>query len=210
MEVLLTDLPPDGQTLSMLANGGYRRNGPWHYRPACPACNACVPTRIPIARFTPSRSQRRVVRNNADLSIQLKSVSMDTVRHQLYTRYQAARHPDGEMLQHGPEECLRFLVAGDGAASRSLEAWEGDRLLGVMILDLMPEALSCVYSFFEPEVPRRSVGTFLVLAAIQAARDRQLRWLYLGYRIADCAKMAYKDRFRPRQELLQGAWREAE
>jgi arginine-tRNA-protein transferase len=206
MEVLLSDGPADGQTLAWLADNGYRRNGGWHYRPACPSCAACIPTRIPVASFVPSRSQRRTVRDNQDLNLELRPVSMDPPRHELYQRYQAARHPDGEMLEHGPEECLRFLAAADPDISRGLEAWDGDRLLGVMVLDQMPDSLSCVYSFFDPDHGPRSLGTYLVLAAIQLAQDRRLRWLYLGYRIAERSKMAYKTRFRPRQELAGGKW----
>jgi leucyl-tRNA---protein transferase len=208
MEVLLPDQPADSSMMSWLASAGYRRNGAWHYRPACSQCNACIPTRIPVTRFQPSRSQRRAISTNADLRLELTGVRMDPSRHDLYRRYQAARHPGGEMAGHGAEECLRFLVAGDPAVSRSLEAWDGDRLLGVMVLDLMRDGLSCVYSYYDPTVAPRSLGTYLVLAAVQTALDRRLDWLYLGYRISDCEKMAYKRNFRPRQELIDGTWQD--
>jgi len=208
MEVLLSDRPADATVMAWMAASGYRRNGSWHYRPACPDCRACIPTRIPVDRFQPSRSQRRAISANADLELRLTDVAMDPMRHGLYQRYQAARHPDGEMGSHGPDECLRFLVAPGQGISRALEAWKDDRLLGVMILDLMRDGSSCVYSYYEPDEQRRSLGTFLVLAAIRTALERGERWLYLGYRIAECGKMAYKASYRPRQELVGGSWRE--
>lgn len=208
MEVVLTEGQTDLAVAAWLAQAGFRRNGGWFYRPACPDCQACIPTRLPVASATLSRSQRRCLKRNRDLLLTHAPVVMWPEHHALYQRYQDGRHAGGEMSGHGPEECLRFLAPARQELGFQLEARDGDRLVGVMVLDRMQDGLSCVYSYYEPDLSERGLGTFLVLAALGLARDEGLGQLYLGYRIAGNPKMAYKDRFRPREERRpSGAWR---
>ena len=127
----------------------------------------------------------------------------------LYQAYTQARHADGEMADASAEDYLRFL-ASPWCDCLFLELRRQDRLIGVAVTDLLPDALSAVYTFFDPDHQRRSPGVAAVLSQIELAKQLNLRWLYLGYWIPGCRKMSYKDEYRPIEVLTQGEWRRFE
>ncbi len=183
----------------------FRRTGTVYYRPDCPACQACVPIRVPVARFVPSRSQTRAARRNADVCVTEGDQCVDDEHYDLFRRYQLARHA-GQMLE-ARAEFEEFL------GSSLLESFEpafrlAGRLIAVSVLDCCADALSSVYCYYDPDEPRRSLGVYTGLQEIEACRRRGLDYWYIGYHIAGCRKMEYKARFRP-CELLQpdGTWR---
>lgn len=187
---------------------GFRRSGRLLYRPACADCRECVPLRVPLASFRPSRSQRRSLRRNADVRVDVGTPALTDEKHALYARYLAARHNG---LQSSDREDLRdFLYA---PVTETVEMTYRDaegRLLGVGLCDLTPVALSAVYFYFDPapEVARRSPGTFSALREIELARTLGRSHYYLGFYVAGCGAMSYKNRFRPCERLdPDGAWR---
>jgi len=202
------DALPDAPTQTALAAAGFRRSGRFLYRPACRACHACVPVRLPVAEFTPDRGQRRTLAANRGVVVVPVPLARDEEHTALYARYQASRHPDGAMLARSPDEFLEFFASGF-SDTWLYEMREDRRLLGVMVVDRLRDALSAVYTFFEPELERRSLGTFAVLWQVAEAKRLGLRWLYLGYWIEECRKMAYKDRFRPLERFSDGVWHRA-
>jgi arginine-tRNA-protein transferase len=195
----------DVSTYSSLAAQGFRRSGDLVYRPHCPSCAACVPARIPVARFALNRSQQRNWRDNADVAVIPKSAEFDAEHYRLYQRYLAARHDDGGMADSSPEEYLGFL-ASRWADTQFVEFRVDGALLAVAVVDKLDTGLSAVYTFFDPERGERGLGTLAVLWQIAEARRLGLQWLYLGFWIEDCRKMNYKNRFRPMQALLGGRW----
>lgn len=201
------DYPKSPQLQGLLAQQGYRRSGQHLYRPRCGACQACIPIRLPVERFRPNRSQQRCQQQNQDLQVQLHEAEFTEERFQLYCRYQSARHSGGGMDQPTPQQFSEFLFC-DWAQTALVEFRDQGRLLAVAACDLLPEALSAVYTFFEPEAGRRSLGVFAVLWQVQQARRQNLRWLYLGYLIHACRKMAYKANYLPHERLLDAGWRE--
>jgi arginine-tRNA-protein transferase len=185
---------------------GFRRSGALVYRPHCVGCRACVPARVPVAAFEPDRSQRRCLRDNTDLDVRLVPASHGSEHLDLYRRYLAARHPGGGMDGGDADDFERFLT-GTWSPTRFLEIRDVDRLLAVAVTDVLPQALSAVYTFFDPDAPARSLGTFAVLQQIALARREGLPYLYLGFWIESHPKMRYKANFRPLQLLDGGEWR---
>lgn len=190
---------------SSLAMQGFRRSGPLVYRPDCLGCRACVPVRIPVADFAPDRGQRRLARRNSDLTIRLLLPESHAEHFELYRRYLEARHPGGGMDEPA-EADYRNLISSPWGKSLLVEMRAAGTLAAVAVVDELDRALSAVYSFYEPSMARRSLGTYAILWQIAETRRRGLEWLYLGYWIAASPKMAYKDRFRPFERLDPGGW----
>lgn len=189
-----------------LSRSGFRRSHHLAYRPACVACQACVPVRIPVAEFAPSRSLRRIQKSNADLVTRLARPHATLEQFRLFSRYQRSRHADSDMASMTFGD-FRAMMEDSPVASRVIELRDGDgTFLGACLLDLLDDGLSAVYSFFEPDQHRRSLGTLLVLALIEAARRHEMPYAYLGYWIAESRKMAYKARFRPLEGLGPTGW----
>lgn len=190
-----------------LAESGFRRSGVDVYRPMCPGCQACIPVRIPVARMTHRRRERRIWECNADLRVSLQSSEFRNEHYDLYCRYLTARHSGGGMDNPTPEGYLQFLRSA-WCETRFVEFRKEGKLLAVAVTDVLPSGLSAVYTFFDPEASRRSLGTHTILWQAQEARRRGLPWLFLGYWIEACDKMRYKGRFRPLQALEEGVWRD--
>ncbi len=184
---------------------GFRRSSHQVYRPHCPDCTACTPTRIVVEAFRPDRSQRRCVARNADLRAVVMPARATDEYFALYERYLDARHGDGPMAQPTPEEFENFLI-GTWSRTLFLELREGDRLLAVAVTDALPQGLSAVYTFYEPGLPQRSLGTFAILQQIALAARRQLPFVYLGYWLPGHPKMDYKRRFGAMEILRDGKW----
>ena len=194
----------------MAVGWGFRRSGDIVYRPHCRGCRACVAVRIPVARFQPDRSQRRCLARNADVDSRLLPAERNDEQFALYRRYLTARHRGGGMDDHGAAEFDQFLV-GAWSQGRFLELREREthRLLAVAVTDLVgDEALSAVYTFYDPDEARRGLGTLAILRQLEwAARDGR-DYLYLGYWIAGHRKMDYKQRFRPLEAFDGRGWEE--
>jgi len=196
---------PDIRTQAVLLAHGFRRSGRYLYRPSCPACNACIPARIPVADFLPSRNQRRCLRLNADLHVQARRAAFDPAHFELYNRYQHSRHPGGEMAASSEKQYLEFL-AGPWSDTRFYEFRLRNQLAAVAVVDNLGCALSAVYTFYEPELKQRSLGTYAVLWQVEEARRLGMKWVYLGYWIRECGKMRYKANFSPLEIFREGRW----
>jgi arginyl-tRNA--protein-N-Asp/Glu arginylyltransferase len=199
----------DATTYGLLLERGFRRSGTHIYRPACTRCHRCVSVRIPVREFVPSRSQRRNWKRNAsDLSWTSRPAAFHPGHYRLYQAYLQSRHADGSMAEDAsPSSYFDFLVAPWGGETRFLELRTGSRLMAVAVTDVLPRALSAVYTFFDPELSDRAPGTCAILAQIREAQRLGLDYLYLGYWIGECRKMSYKDRYRPTEAWTGEGWR---
>ncbi|MCI0655140.1 MAG: arginyltransferase [Methylococcaceae bacterium] len=202
---LISDRDHARNDYQTLIRQGFRRSGDLIYRPYCRECKACIPVRIPVERFRPSRKQRRTSKKNADLRVTGKPPDFNPVHFELYRRYLNARHPDGVMGESGPEDYIRFL-SSEWAGTRFYEFTFGSRVVAVAVVDHLDDALSAVYTFFEPQLAKRSLGSFAILWEIQETRRLGLPFLYLGYWIGACVKMAYKNDYRPIEGHIEGRW----
>lgn len=203
-------LDPDSRALpavypAALAQG-FRRSGGHVYRPQCASCMACVPVRIDVGAFLPNRSQRRCLQRNADLRLVDSAPERSDAVFALYQRYLRSRHPKGGMDEPRPEDFDGFLSA-PWSPTRFLRFQREDgRLLGVAVCDLLPNGLSAVYTFFEPDEPARGLGTWAILQQIEWARALGLPHVYLGFWLQGHPKMDYKRRFAGLEQLRHGDW----
>jgi arginine-tRNA-protein transferase len=193
------------EELDRLLERGWRRFGPDYFRPACPRCHECVPTRILVAEFAPTKSQRRARRKAEGLRVTVGPPEVDEERLALYRAWHADREvvrewPASELdereyeLQFAfPHPAVREVAYRDDAA--------GGRLVGVGICDQTPRAWSLVYFFFDPAYRARSLGVANVVIGVEIAARRGLPYVYLGYRVAACPSLRYKAGFGPREEL---------
>ncbi|WP_025771866.1 arginyltransferase [Thioalkalivibrio sp. HK1] len=203
------DHPKDAPLYGLLSQIGFRRNGATIYRPHCDDCRACIPVRIPVDEFRPSRSQRRVRAANRDLSLRILAPTFDDGHFALYKKYLRARHPKSEMNEASASDYQAFLFS-PWCDSLLFEYSIDDRLIAVAVIDRLPNALSCVYTFFDPEHGHRSPGSKAILQAIEYARGSNRRWVYLGYYIPDSTSMRYKGNWHPQERLIEGRWRRFE
>lgn len=196
----------DGSTYHAFLDANFRRSGRMIYQPVCHGCQECRSIRVPTATFTPTASQRRVVRRNADLQVSVDRPVLTDEKAGLYARYVNTRHDkpgtaDAESLRQflydSPTDTLEFVYHGPGG-----------RIVGVGICDVSPRSLSSVYFYFDPADNARSPGTYGALYEIDWARAHGIGHYYLGYWVRDCPAMTYKANFRPAQLLDDGGnWR---
>lgn len=199
------DFPMNENIYTVLARHGFRRSGKHIYKPQCQQCNACIAIRLPVNNFIRNRNQKRNWARNNDLKITKVPANFNSEYFNLYQRYLAVRHPDSGMDSSDPENFTSFLIT-DWATTIFYEFRKKDKLLAVAVVDELTDGLSAVYTFFEPDQSHRSLGRFAVLAEIEDARNQGLQWLYLGYWIADCKKMQYKDEYQPLEYFYQDKW----
>ncbi len=201
-------LPLDRRLYSLLSEQGFRRSGAHLYRPCCPGCRACVPVRIPVQEFRPRRNQRRTWNANRDLSILPRRARFHTEYFDLYRRYLGVRHPNGGMDDPSPEGFMDFLTS-PWADTLFYEFRIGLRLAAIAVVDRLDQALSAVYTFYDPAYRGRSLGRYAILYEIEEAKARDFSWLYLGYWIAGCRKMRYKNEYQPLEYFVGGRWERA-
>lgn len=192
-----------------LIQAGFRRSGEQIYRPHCPACDACQSIRIPVNEFTPSRSQRRVLKKNSCLETNFSESPKDTY-YPLYEKYIVARHRDGSMFPPSQEQFQGFIDCWWNQPV-FIEAYQNDQLIAVAVTDDIVHSdgttsFSAFYTFFEPELTERSMGTWMILQQIAFAAKLDRRYLYLGYQIDNCNKMNYKSNFFPHERLFDNKW----
>jgi leucyl-tRNA---protein transferase len=191
---------------SELVRQGFRRSGTFTYRPRCDGCIACVPVRVEVNTYTGNRTQRRIWKKN-HLEASVHALVDKAEYFELYQRYQTARHPDGGMSNDSHDQYQKFLLQSH-VDTILVEFREGDILRMVSIIDLLDDGLSSVYTFYEPDLPQASFGTYNVLWQIELCRQLALPYLYLGFWIKESRKMRYKANFQPLQGLVQGVWQE--
>lgn len=186
----------DQALYSQLSEYGFRRSGKHIYKPMCADCQACVPMRVPVGLFKPKRQQKRTWKRNQDLSVSIVK-SIDTDEHYvLYESYINERHADGDMFPPSREQFQSFL-ADQWQSTRYYEFRAEGKLIATSVADVMDNGISAVYTYYDPNEHRRSLGTYVILFLIDQAKDLGLPAVYLGYWIKSSPKMNYKSTFRP-------------
>ncbi|TRW94232.1 arginyltransferase [Candidatus Methylobacter oryzae] len=195
----------DTAVYSQLIANGFRRSGDDVYRPRCAECSQCVPVRLPVAQFKPTRKQKRCLQKNRQTTAIIKPAAFEQAHYDLYLRYQNQRHTEGSMANSSPDDYLHFL-GSSWCDTVFVEFSYAGELAAVAVVDRLDNALSAVYTFFEPRFSNLSLGVYAVLWQIQHAQEQGLDWLYLGYWIAGCRKMNYKVQYQPLQGFINQQW----
>ncbi|OHB30147.1 MAG: arginyltransferase [Phenylobacterium sp. RIFCSPHIGHO2_01_FULL_69_31] len=202
----------DGATVNdSLTQVGFRRSQNIAYRPACEACSACVSARLPAADYVFSRSERKILARNDDVERHLVEAEATMEQFDLLRRYLLARHADGGMAEMTWPDYVAMVE--DTAVRthiieyriRSKDGGPGD-LIACALVDLMSDGLSLVYSFYDPTLSRRSLGSFVILDHVIQAGLTSLPYVYLGYWVRGSEKMDYKVRFSPIELLKPDGW----
>jgi arginyl-tRNA--protein-N-Asp/Glu arginylyltransferase len=203
------EMSVDPEIYERLSMVGFRRSGSYLYTPMCTACRACVPARLPVAQFRPTRAQKRCLKRNVDLKV-AQCDSIDLEKHYpLYAKYISERHAGGDM---SPPTKLQFeqFLGEAWECTQYLEFYLDDELIGCAVVDVLPDSLSAIYTYFDPAHDRRGLGNLAVLLQIQMAARMDKRYVYLGYWIEDCQKMNYKKQYQPIELLQENSWQLSE
>lgn len=194
-----------------LSKQGFRRSQNVLYRPSCPNCTACYSARIRVADFIPSKSQKRCLKKNSFLTRSASSPWASEEQYDLFRTYLASRHADGGMADMDIFE-FAAMVEETPIKSRIVEYTQTNKygkpdLAAVCLTDVFDDGLSMVYSFFDPDLVKNSLGTYIILDHIAIARDAGLPYVYLGYWVPTSPKMAYKAKFSALEIYQDGDWR---
>ncbi|MBO4520876.1 MAG: arginyltransferase [Alphaproteobacteria bacterium] len=197
---------PAAQTwANVLSRAGFRRSHGLCYIPSCPVCRACVSVRVRVQDFIPSKTMKKVLRRNQTAHLSVVPNVATAEQYELFKAYLSARHAGGEMEKMQYEE-YRAMVEESPIETDLLELREEGRLIAVMLVDSFDDGFSAVYSFFEPSLKKRSLGTFMILEIIRQAKEAHKPYVYLGYLIKGLSNMAYKERFAPLEYYRAGEW----
>ena len=189
-----------------LTAAGFRRSHSIAYKPVCENCSACIPVRVRVAEFVPTRSMRRVIMQNRHLTTDERPAFASNEQYDVFTKYVTARHGDGGMAEMDHADYVA-MIEETPIDTSIVEFRDGRGILQAAALtDSLQDGLSMVYSFFDPDCARQSLGTFMILWHIATAIERGLDYLYLGYWIKDSQKMSYKTRFKPVEGLETNEW----
>jgi len=201
-------LGPEAEELNdKLSLAGFRRSHTVAYAPVCDGCSACVSVRIPVADFVPSRTQRRIFARNKDLTGVERAAISTQEQYELFKHYIDTRHTDGDMALMGQSD-YTALVEETPVRSNLIEFRNSDgQLVAGCLTDRLGDGLSAVYSFFDTEDARRSLGTYIVLWLVEHARALNLDYVYLGYWVQDSRKMDYKRNYRPLEAYTSNGWK---
>jgi arginine-tRNA-protein transferase len=200
--------PKSVHLYTFLSQKGFRRSGDFLYRPDCPQCQACVSVRVDVKRFQPRRNQRRIWHKNQDLTVTLCKAEFQREQFNLYQKYIKTRHHGSSMDNSTPREYQDFLCS-QWSKGWFFEFRLQQHLLAVAVIDPLNNGLSAIYTFFDPDYPQRSLGSYVILWQINEAKRLNLSWVYLGYWIKNCKKMNYKHHYQPLEYFYQQRWHSA-
>ncbi|MEO6610128.1 MAG: arginyltransferase [Aestuariivirga sp.] len=196
---------------SQLSQGGFRRSQNIAYRPACDQCNACTSVRVPVEGFDWTKSFRKIARKNSDIVGHVAKAQATSEHYSLFREYIDTRHAEGGMADMSVLD-FAAMVDDTTADSRLIEYRyaighpDSGELVASLLVDVLGDGLSLIYSFYDPSMEQRSLGTMMILDAIVRAKRIGLPYVYLGYYVAGSHKMEYKSRFMPQERLGPGGW----
>lgn len=188
-----------------LLSVGFRRSGKFVYKPHCEGCQACIPCRLAVNTFKISKSQKRILNKNKDLTSTIIPSQFSQEHFDLYLKYQKYRHAGGSMEKFDQASYRDFICQSIGQGY-FIETRLNGELVAVAVTDVYKNANSAVYTFFDPELQKRSLGTYSILKQIELTKEQKKLYLYLGYYIKECKKMAYKISFKPLEKYQNEQW----
>ena len=202
--IAVDEILHDREHYGWLMQQGFRRSGNDIYRPHCTACQACKSLRVLVNDFIPSKSQKRLLKRNQQFNVTLSKEVKESY-YPLYEQYVNNIHSDGSMYPATPEQFQSF-THNDITQQCYIEVWHDGVLISVAVTDDIPDALSAVYTFYDPSYRKQGLGVYSILKQIEMASQLKRQFLYLGYQIDECSKMNYKNRYTSHQILVENQW----
>ncbi len=197
---------------TQLSQGGFRRSQNIAYRPACDGCQACESVRVPVEKFQWTRGFRRVLTRNADLQVSVVKSEATSEQYSLFRSYIDTRHSEGGMANMTVLD-FAAMVDDNLVESRVVEyrlpkdhPHAANELVAAVLIDILGDGLSMIYSFYEPTLEQRSLGTFIILDNILRVGRMGMPYVYLGYLVQNSSKMHYKARYLPQERLSSQGW----
>lgn len=189
-----------------LSHAGFRRSHDMAYAPVCADCQECKAIRVVTHEFRASRSQRRILKNNTNVTVEISNSTATKEQFELFVKYQHHRHSEGEMAKMNYEDYRCMIEETPIKTSVAEFRLPNNELIGVCLIDWVDDGLSAVYSFFDPDIEKLSLGTYMVLWIIEHAKTKGFHYVYLGYLIKGCQKMTYKSQFKPLESISSKGW----
>ena len=182
-----------------LIERGWRRFGNMFFRPICQGCTACESIKIDAANFDFSRSARRIIRKNRHFRVHVQRPSMSEQHLELFRRYhdymQTRRGWENQPIS--ARNYYMSFVHGYSSFGYEVLYFDSDRLIGVDLIDLLPNGISSIYFYYDPDYAAYSLGKYSLYRQIMLARQKGLSWIYLGYYVEACQSLAYKKEYTP-------------
>jgi arginine-tRNA-protein transferase len=188
-----------------LISRGWRRFGNMFFRPICQECTACESIKIDVNNYIFSKSQRRVLKKAQHFKALIQTPSMSREHIALFKKYHDHMEQKRQWENHGvnPQSYYASFVHGYNDFGYEVLYYDGNKLIGVDLIDILPHGISSIYFYYDPDYEPYSMGTYTILKQIQLAKDHHLHWIYLGYYVKECQSLSYKNRYAP-YHTLQG------
>lgn len=198
----------DFKSMEVLITAGFRRCGDLYYRTCCKECRECIPIRIPVQDFKASKSQTRIIKNNSDIEILSTPLNYSSEKNELYIQYQKSRHKEENYSDQELTSIMNEQMLSDSGCSFEMDLILNSKIMGFMTVDCGTNTLSAVYSAFDTNFPKRSLGKYFILSLIDLAKKSNFSYVNLGYYIQNCGKMNYKSEFKPFEifDFEKGEW----
>lgn len=187
-------IPPE--QLDELLASGWRHFGTHFYRYNIAIyefdIRDVIPLRIRLDTFSPSKTQRRVLRANANVDIDISPIAITSETTELFERHK-------QRFKFGIPDSIYDFLSDDPAhvpcRSMQITIRVDDRLAAVSYFDIGATSVSAIYAMFDPDLPRRSLGIFTMLKEIEFACVNGKTFYYQGYAYEGPSFYDYKKRF---------------
>lgn len=193
---------------TLLVASGFRRNNDIFYKQSCPGCTKCIPTRIPVQKFKLSKNAKRIISANKNLTLQIEAGHATDEDFDLFHRYQQTRHADSEMALMDINHYKEMIELRPVLTKQFKLYDEHKNIKAIMLCDITLDGYSAIYSFYDPDLEKKSLGKFMIYKLIEQAKRENKPYVYLGYWIDECKKMSYKGKYRPLEILDDEGWHE--
>ena len=183
---------------------GWRRFGRMHFVPECRSCTKCVSMRIDVNNYKFSKSEKRVISKNQDTKLYIRPPSVTMEHLSLYDKYHKFMN-DKKDWPYSPievDDYIKSYVDGKEEYSKEFLYVRDEKLIGVALVDILPDSISAIYCYYDHNYSDLSLGKFSILAQIKIAKELNIPYIYLGYWIKDHFSMGYKEAYTP-FEILQ-------
>ena len=186
---------------------GWRRFGKIHFVPECKSCTKCVSMRIDVKNFQFSKSQKRVLNKNKDTKVFIRPPTVTKEHMDLYHKYHTIMQDkkDWKYVHIDHEDYIKSYVEGNTKYATEFLYLRDDELIGVALVDILPNAISSIYCFYDHDFEEFSIGKFSILTQINIANELNIPYIYLGYWIDNHYSMGYKKEYMPFEVLKNRA-----